>query len=176
LRNNGRKKTRALARNAVFLAAALVAGLAERWIPFEFAVPGVKLGLANAVVLTALYLFPQRGALAISLLKCVITAVFAGTGLSFLYSLSGAAFSFAVMAAALRFGREKISPVGVSVLGAVFHNVGQVLAASAVMKTFLLAAYLPVLLLSGVITGVLVGLAVKLVLPRVRKYSRSACK
>ncbi|MDR2649044.1 MAG: Gx transporter family protein [Clostridiales bacterium] len=158
------KKTTALslALKAVFLAFALAAGFVERWIPFEFLVPGVKLGLANVVVLSALYLFSWRAALEISLLKCVLIAVFAGTGASFFYSLGGAILSFAIMAPLIQIGREKISPIGISVLGAVFHNIGQILVASFIMRTFAIVTYLPVLLVSGVFTGVTVGIAVKI--------------
>ncbi|MDR1130971.1 MAG: Gx transporter family protein [Oscillospiraceae bacterium] len=159
-----------LALKALFLAFALVAGLVERWIPFEFVVPGVKLGLANAVVLTALYLFPWPAALEISLLKCLMTAIFTGMGVSFFYSLGGAVFSFAAMAPALRFGQNKIGPAGVSVLGAVFHNIGQILVASLIMRTLMIVTYLPVLLISGVVTGVLVGMLVKPLTDYIRKH------
>ncbi len=160
-KRSGRRASR-LALLSLFLALALIMGLVERWIPFDFAVPGVKLGLANAVVLTALYIFSFADALKIVVLKCAVTALIAGTGLSFLYSLGGALLSFFVMALLIRLGGKAVGPIGVSVVGAVFHNLGQILVASAVMKTLLVVAYLPVLILSGVITGVVVGLLARL--------------
>ena len=164
--NRGGINVSGLALKAIVLSLALIVGVIERWIPFEFVVPGVKLGLANAVVLTALYLFSWQTALEISLLKCVLIAIFTGTGVSFFYSLGGAICSFTVMTVLVRFSREKISPIGVSVSGAVFHNIGQILVASFIMRTFMMVFYLPALLISGVITGVIVGVITKMLMKR----------
>lgn len=154
---------------AVFLALALAAGLAERGIPFDFAVPGVRLGLGNVVILTALYLFRFRDALLLTLLKCVLTALFAGSFTSFAYSLSGSALSLLVMAAAKTLAAGKASPLGVSALGAVFHNIGQLAAAAAVMGTVAVFAYLPVLMAVGTATGIVVGLLAGMVIPRLER-------
>jgi heptaprenyl diphosphate synthase len=172
---NARKvNIHSLAVKSLFLGLALIVGIVERWIPFEFAVPGVKLGLANAVVLTALYLLPWRSALEIALFKCVMVAIFAGTGVSFLYSLGGTILSFTAMALLIRIGRGKISPIGVSVMGAAFHNIGQILVASLVLQTFMIVAYLPILLVSGVITGIIVGIIVKVAAGRLSRLSLAA--
>ncbi len=165
-----------LAQKALFLALALIAGIVERWIPFEFVVPGVKLGLANVVILTAMYLFPRHVALEISLIKCVVIGILAGTGVSFFYSVGGAVCSFIVMSVMLQLGKGKISPIGVSTMGAVFHNIGQILVASVIMRTFMVAAYLPALLVSGVITGVIVGVIVKMLVEQLPKVLQSAKK
>ncbi len=159
-----------LAVKAIFLALALIMGIVERWIPFDAAVPGVKLGLANTVILTAMYIFPLKDAFKISVLKCLGGALFAGTALSLLYSISGAMLSFAAMALVMRPAGERISPVGVSVVGAVFHNIGQIIAAAAVIGSAAVAAYLPALLISGVVTGVLVGVLVKVSVTFIRRH------
>lgn len=156
---------------AIFVAYALIMGIVERWIPFDFVVPGVKLGLANVVILTALYIFPVSDALKIVILKCVMTAMFAGSGVSFLYSLGGALLSFVAMALLVKLFRKQVGSIGVSVVGAVCHNIGQILVASIVMKTFLIVSYLPVLLISGVITGVIVGAIVQFSVSFTEKHS-----
>ncbi len=146
---------------SIFLAYALIMGVVERAFPIELAIPGVKLGLGNVVILMALYLFTVPEALMLTALKCTMTAIFSGTFASFLYSIAGALLSFLVMATMLKGLGDRVGPVGVSIAGAVAHNIGQILAASFLMRTWLIAAYLPLLLLSGAVTGVLVGIAVR---------------
>jgi heptaprenyl diphosphate synthase len=166
------KQIHRLAVLSLLLAAALVAGFVERIIPFDFAVPGVKLGLGNVVILTALYLFPLREVLVLAILKCTLTAFLGGSLPSFAYSLCGSLCSLAAMALLINIAGERVGPVGVSALGAVFHNGGQLLAANLMMGTSMVWAYLPVLLLSGVITGVITGLLVGFILPRLRRIVR----
>ncbi|MDL2234119.1 Gx transporter family protein [Ruminococcaceae bacterium OttesenSCG-928-L11] len=163
------KRTGRLVLMALFLTAAWAVGAMERLISFDFAVPGVKLGLGNVVVLTALYLFPFREVLGIALLKCVLVAMTFGSFPSLVYSVSGSLLSLLAMACLLRGLGKRLSPVGVSAAGAVFHNLGQLAAASVVMGTRYVWAYLPVLMVSGIITGVIVGIAVGFLLPRLAK-------
>lgn len=150
------------------MAFALIIGIVERSIPLDFAIPGVKLGLGNVVILSALYLFTVPEAFALTLLKTFMVAMFTGSFPSFMYSLSGALLSFAAMAISLKLMRDKVTPIGISVVGAIFHNLGQIIAVSVVMGTFLFVSYLPILLVSGVITGILVGIAVKYTLRLVK--------
>jgi len=156
----GARKTTIL---AMFLGAALVLGVFERMIPLEIAVPGVRLGLPNIVILTLLYLFLPSEVIFVVILKCILTTMLAGNPISFALSLTGSVLSFIVMSALIKTAGAsgKISPVGVSVAGAVSHNIGQILAACYILGTFAVAAFLPVLLISGVITGVITGMAVK---------------
>lgn len=155
---------------AVFLAYALIMGVIETLIPLDFIAPGVRLGLANVVVLTAIYLFSWRDVLGIILLKSFIPSMLFGTVFTFLYSLSGSLLSFAVMYALIRLLRGRLSPVGVSVCGAIAHNVGQLLVASCLVSSAAVFAYLPVLLVSGVITGILVGTAVGVTLKYIETH------
>lgn len=147
-------------------------GIAESRIPFDFFVPGVKPGLANVVVLTSLYLFPARDALKIAILKCVITSLAAGTALSFVYGLTGSILSFFTMALLIRFCGNRLTPVGVSAAGAVAHNFGQICAASAVMGTFLVFTYLPALIVTATLTGVLTGFAAKYLIGSIARNPR----
>lgn len=145
----------------LFLAAALMIGFIERAIPFQPPIPGVRLGLPNVVMLFALYCFSFPDCLLLTGMKCLLTALLAGSFVSFWYSLSGSLLSLVGMALLLRLGREKLSPVGISVAGAVLHNIGQLFAASLAMGTSLVMGYLPLLMVSGVITGFLTGTAVR---------------
>jgi heptaprenyl diphosphate synthase len=165
-----------MALMAVFLAYALVMGIIENRIPFDFFVPGVKLGLANVVILASIYLFPARDALKILLMKCLLTAIATGTGFSLLYSLSGGLLSFLAMVTLAGLPGNPLSPIGVSVIGAVAHNFGQILVASAVVGALSVMAYLPVLIVSGVVTGILVGVAAKGLLHLARRHARHVWK
>ena len=159
--------SRRLARYALLTALAMALSWLESLVPLAGVVPpGVKLGLANLVVIFALYRMGLRDAAAISLVRVVLVAFTFGNSYSFAYSLAGAALSLAVMALLKRSG--KFSLLGISVAGAVSHNIAQVLVAMAVMETSRLAWYLPVLLVSGIAAGVCVGAAGALIVKRIR--------
>ena len=152
---------------ALLLAIALTIFVAEAQLPPPIPVAGVKLGLANIVTLVAMVWLGRREALAILLGRILLGSVFAGQAVSFIYSLSGGLLCFVVMAAFLGpLGREQLWVV--SVLGAMAHNIGQIFAAMALMRTWQVIAYLPVLLISGIITGVFTGLCAQLVVRRLR--------
>jgi len=149
------------------LACALVLGLVERALPPIGALPGVRLGLPNVAILLALYLFPFPQALALTLGKCVLLALLTGSFTSLLYSLAGSLLALGAMTPLVRFSRGRVGTMGVSVVGAVCHNMGQLLCASALMQTFLFP-YLPLLLAAGAMAGAAVGLVVAVVLPRIK--------
>lgn len=160
-----------IARRAAYLgvltAIALVLGFIERYIPLNASIPGIKLGLANVVILFAMYLMNKRYALLILLAKVFLSGfLFAGAS-GLLYSLAGGLLSFLAMSLAFRF--KRLSLVGVSVIGAIFHNVGQILAAGLVVHNLKIAYYLPLLLVSAIITGILTGIAAKLVAQALKK-------
>lgn len=159
--------SRRLARYALLTALAMALSWLESLVPLAGVVPpGVKLGLTNLVVIFALYRMSLRDAAAISLIRVVLVAFTFGNSYSFAYSLAGAALSLAVMALLKRSG--KFSLLGVSVAGAVSHNIAQILVAMAVLETARLAWYLPVLLVSGIAAGVCVGAAGALIVKRIR--------
>ena len=159
--------SRRLARYALLTALAMALSWLESLVPLAGVVPpGVKLGLTNLVVIFALYRMSLRDAAVISLIRVVLVAFTFGNSYSFAYSLAGAALSLAVMALLKRSG--KFSLLGISVAGAVSHNIAQVLVAMAVLETARLAWYLPVLLVSGIAAGVCVGAAGALIVKRIR--------
>ena len=155
-----------VARYALLVALAMVLSWLESLVPVSAAVPGMKLGLTNLVVIFALYRLSERDAAAISLVRVVLVSLTFGNAYSFAYSLAGAVLSFAVMAVLKRTGRFSI--VGVSVAGGVCHNIGQILVAMAVLGTARLAWYLPPLLVSGTAAGVAIGLAGGTVTERIK--------
>lgn len=144
-----------VAQYGLLVALAMVLSYIEAQMPAFFMVPGMKLGLTNVVVLVALYRMRNRDALLINGVRIVLVALTFGNTFSMLYSLAGGALSFLAMLAGKL--SKAFSVVGVSVLGGVAHNIGQILVAIAVLENGNLAYYLPFLLISGLGAGVLVG-------------------
>ena len=137
------------------LALALIAGYAESLIPVAVAIPGVKLGAANSVIVILLYMVGVREAFIVNISRVVLSGFLFGSMSSILYSLSGAVFSLLIMILLKKTDRFSIS--GVSMSGGVFHNIGQLLMAAWVLETTAVWYYLPVLILSGGVTGLLIG-------------------
>ena len=158
--------SRRVARYALLIALAMVLSWLESMMPLPGAAPGMKLGLTNLVVLFALYRLSGRDAAVISLVRVALAAMTFGNAYSFAYSLAGATLSLAVMALLKK--TERFSIVGVSVAGGICHNIGQILVAIAVMETAELVWYLPGLLVSGTVAGVVIGAAGGMTVRRVR--------
>lgn len=140
----------------ILLALALLLSYVEVLLPLSIGIPGVKLGLANLASLVCLYLFGLRRAALLSLLRIILTGFLFGNMAAILYSLSGAALS--LTAAGLVKRSKLFGEMGVSVIGAVFHNLGQLAVAAAVVQNRGLFWYFPTLLLAGILTGALIGL------------------
>lgn len=140
----------------LFLALALICSYVETLIPIHFSVPGIKLGLTNIVVVLMLYLIGWKEAIVVSVLRIVLSGFMFGNVFAIVYSLSGAVLSFVVMLAAKKTGRFRV--ISISVLGGIFHNIGQLLIAAVIVETFSLMYYAPVLLVAGAVTGFLIGL------------------
>lgn len=150
------KKTKKLVFMALLTAISLVIWVIEAQIPPPIPVPGVKLGLASVVTLTAMVLLGRKEALAVLLARVFLAAVFAGSFSAILFSLTGGLFSWAVMALLLKPFSGRLEWV-ISVFGAIAHNAGQLLAAILVTKTASLVSFAPVLLASAVATGAFTG-------------------
>ncbi|HJD48026.1 MAG TPA: Gx transporter family protein [Candidatus Mediterraneibacter norfolkensis] len=151
----------------VFTALALILSYVEILIPISFGVPGVKLGLANLIILIVLYKTDWREALLLSVVRIMLAGFIFGNMFSILYSLAGGVLSLAAMALLKR--RESFSVVGVSIGGGVSHNIGQLLVAMIAVETYQVGYYLPVLLIAGVLTGFLIGIISGEVLKRIRQ-------
>ncbi len=162
---------RRTAELGLMLALALILSYVESMIPFSFGIPGIKLGLPNLIVLLLLYEKPNTGgereALLVNVLRIVLSGFLFSNLYTILYALAGAAFSFAAMALGRR--TKRFSMIGVSVLGGVFHNVGQLLVAMAVVETLAVAYYVPFLIVAGTVTGAVLGIAGTTLLPYLRR-------
>ena len=164
-------ETRKIARMGLLVALSMILSYVESLIPAFVAVPGLKVGLANIVVVFALFTLGPIEALAVSLIRVVLSSLLFGSVLSLLYSLSGALLSLVGM---ILMKKAKIfSTTVVSVTGGVLHNVGQILVACLVLETDVLLYYLPVLILSGTITGAVIGIIASLVIKRLENNLRS---
>lgn len=141
----------------VFTTLALILGWLESLLPVVPFAPGVKIGLANLVSLLVLYRFGWKEAACVNLLRIGLSSVLFGNIALLLYSLAGAILSLITMCLLKK--TDKFSVVGISVAGAVMHNLGQIIVAAFLMENGVILYYLPILAVSGVIAGVLVGLA-----------------
>ena len=140
----------------VFTALALIFSYVETLIPINFGIPGVKLGLANLIIVIALYTMRLREVYLLSIVRVLLSGFIFGNYFSIIYSLAGGLLSLTVMAVFKR--KDGFSIMGISIAGGVFHNVGQLIVAMLVVETFSVAYYVPVLLIAGMITGLLIGI------------------
>ncbi len=154
----------------LLIALAFVLSYVESLIPISLGVPGVKLGLANLAVITALYTVGLAGAAFVSLVRIVLMGFTFGTPSMIIYSLAGGVLSLIVMAVLKRF--KAFGMVGVSVAGGAAHNIGQIAVAAAVVEQAGLFAYLPVLLAAGTVAGSMIGLLGGMVVSRIRRAVR----
>lgn len=165
MKDKGRAAQKFPALYGMLIALAFIFSYVEAMFPIPVPVPGVKLGLANLVNVVGLYTVGAAGTIAVALIRIVLSGFTFGNTFSMLYGLAGGAASMAVMVAAKKSGW--LETVGVSILGGVFHNIGQLLVASWVVKTWGVFAYFPLLFAAGVVTGGIIGLLGGLVAERI---------
>ena len=151
-----------IAACGVLTALALIFSYIEFLVPLPIAIPGIKLGLANIVVLVCLYTLGDRYAFLINCTRIVLAALLFGSVFSALYALAGGLVSFAVMALLKR--ADAFSVCGVSMAGGVFHNLAQLTVAGFLVESAQVFYYFPVLLLSGMATGIGIGILATLIL------------
>lgn len=157
-------KTKTITKLAAFISAAVILGYVENLFPPIAA--GVKLGISNIVILTVLFLYGWKKAFTVSLLKVVLCMALFGSITSFIYSLSGAILSLAVMTVAKK--SRLFSLIAVSGLGGLCHNLAQFVCAYIIIGKGILF-YLPILCLSGIIAGVLTGVVSGIIVKRGRE-------
>lgn len=159
--------TNRVVRLGLILSLALLVSYIESLVPVSLGIPGIKLGLANSVLLCMLYKEDIKGAGCIMVLRVILIGFMFGNLISIVYSLSGAMLSFLAMIVLKKIGG--FSVLGVSMAGGVSHNVGQLLMAGILLQTKALLYYCPVLFVSGLIMGFLVGLISKEIQKRLPK-------
>lgn len=162
--------TKKIAYLGLLIALAFVFSYIEFLIPVNIGVPGAKLGLANLVIIVAMYTLNEKDAFVLSIIRIVLVGFTFANLASMLYSLAGGILSYVAMVIAKK--TNKLSITGVSVLGGVFHNIGQIIVAIWVVKTASLVYYLPVLLVSGIVAGVAIGILGSMVTKRIKRIVR----
>lgn len=162
------KNTKKLTTLSLLIAVAMILSYIESLIPTFVAVPGVKVGLSNIATVFALYTLGAPSAVAVSLIRVFLSSLLFGNFAMMIYSLAGAFLALGFMVL-LKY-TELFSEVGVSVVGGVAHNAGQVIAAAFMMENAGIAYYLIPLVVSGTVAGVVVGLAAALLVKRIDKY------
>lgn len=177
------KKTRHLMYLSLLVTMALVLSLVERNIPVPFMTPGAKLGLANLVTVLTLYsLSKKKDIVMIIVSRLLLTSIFGGSISGLMYGTMGALLSFSVMIVIKGILKDKVSMIGVSVAGAVFHNIGQVMVSICIVQNIGVMLYLPVLSIVGIITGIFNGIAANYIityiyhLPMFRESMRDIVK
>lgn len=148
----------------VFTALALIFSYVETLIPINLGIPGVKLGLANLIIVVALYKMRLSEAYLLSVVRVLLAGFIFGNYFSIIYSLAGGLLSLTVMALLKKWGGFGLQ--GISIAGGVFHNIGQLIVAAVVVETFSVTYYFPVLLVAGLLTGLVIGIVAEMMLKR----------
>ena len=160
---------------ALLTAQGIILGLLEQAIPFPFTfAPGAKLGLANIVTLISLYTLSFKEVVLVVVMKTLMTTVLGGTFSTFLYSGMDALVSFIGMYLVMQLGEKRVSMIGVSATGGILHNVGQLMVASWMAKSWTVLLYLPAMSIVGIFAGIAIGIAANYALTHVKllkKYS-----
>lgn len=158
-------KTKKLAVMALAVALAMVLSFVESQIPALVAIPGVKVGLANLAVVFVLYKLGWKEAVLISLIRVGLISLLFGNFASLFYSLAGAVLSLTGMILLMRI--KSLSTVAVSISGGVLHNVGQIAMACILLETNVVKYYLPFLIVSGTVAGIVIGIVSAILIKRV---------
>ena len=146
------------------IALAMIMSYIEALVPLSFAVPGIKMGLANIVIIFVLYKIGTKEAILVSLIRVILVSLLFSNAMAMAYSIAGAVLSLSVMWLLKK--TDKFSVIGVSVAGGIMHNVGQIIMAVILLGTEQIAFYLPVLIITGTATGIVIGIVAGLVINR----------
>ena len=148
--------TKRVALYGIMIALAMILSYVEAQIPAFFAIPGMKLGLTNIVVVVALYVMDSKSAMFINIVRIILVSLLFGTAMSFAFSIAGGMLSTIVMILLKK--ADKFGTVGVSAAGGITHNIAQILVAILLLGTKAIAWYLAILWISGVASGILIGI------------------
>lgn len=160
--------TKSIAHCAMLTALAMIFGYVEALIPFHFGLPGIKLGLANLVIVLALYRLPAGQVFAIQGMRIVLVSFLFGSMSMMIYSLAGGFLSLFTMFLLKK--TNWFSITGISIVGGVSHNLGQLAVAVLVVQNLKITFYVPVLLTAGLVTGCLIGMLAYRLQPLMERY------
>lgn len=163
-------KSKKIALFGMLLALSLILSYVETLIPVSFGIPGIKLGLANLIVVIGLYQISVKELYLLSISRVLLSGFIFGNMASILYSLAGGILSITVMMVLKKI--DKNSVLGISMAGGVFHNLAQLIVAMILVETYQVVYYIPVLIVAGLLTGLLIGMIGREVCVRIRKVYR----
>lgn len=161
-----KQNTFKIAELAIFIAVAFLFSYIESLFPLPLPFPGMKLGLANLVILIALYRFDFKDAFFISVVRNILNAITFGNLFGFFYSFAGSIFSLLMMATLKKINHPQLSIISISAVGGIVHNLGQFVIAALLVGGSSILPYLPFLYFAGLVAGVLIGVLAKLCLSR----------
>lgn len=164
-------KTKKIATFSILVALAFILSYIEVTIPNPVPIPGVKLGLANLVVITAFYTLGNREALIISVIRIILVGFTFGNMSMMIYSIAGGLLSWSIMFVCKKF--KIFSIVGVSVIGGIAHNIGQIAVAIIMVENMNIIYMLPFLLISGVAAGAIIGILGGIMVKRLQNIIRN---
>ena len=163
-----RNKTRRIALLGVLTSVALVLSYLEVMLPpISTAVPGIKMGLPNIIIIFLLYKFGLKEAVTVSLIRVFIVALLFGNVMTLAYSVAGAVLSLGLMSLFKKF--DFFSQVGVSIIGGISHNLGQILVAIFLFDTIQIGYYMIILSITGTIAGVVIGIISSILVKKLEK-------
>lgn len=162
-----KEKSKKVAIMGILIALAMIFAYIEAMIPMPIALPGIKLGIANIVIVVTMYMIDFKTSAFVNIVRVILIGLMFTGAFSILYSIFGSFLSLIIMGLLRK--SEKFSIIGVSMAGGVFHNVGQLITASMILTSTSVFVYFPVLLFSGMITGIIVGLISREVFMRLDK-------
>ena len=151
---------------SLIISVAMILSYIESLIPAFVAIPGVKVGLSNIATVFALYTLGAPYAIAVSVIRVLLSSLLFGSVASMIYSISGAVFALGVMIALKHI--KLFSEIGVSIAGGVMHNVGQVVAAALIMNNGAIAYYIAPLIVSGIVAGIAIGVVSGILINRLK--------
>ncbi len=163
---NKKKSAHMAALYGMLIALAFVLSFVESLIPISMGIPGVKLGLANLVTVVGLYTVGTTGTVVVSLLRIVLTGFTFGNLFAMLYSLAGWGLSIVIMILCKK--KKWFGTSGISILGGIGHNIGQITVASFVVKQAGVFFYLPMLLIAGTAAGLVIGILGSMIISRIK--------
>ncbi|MGL6105148.1 Gx transporter family protein [Romboutsia sp.] len=165
-------KTRKMIYMGLLVSMALILSLIERMIPVPFIAPGAKLGLANLVIIISVYTLDNyKESFTVLILRIVLSTLLGSSVSMLLYSISGGLLSFIITILVKELGGKYVSIIGVSTSAAVFHNIGQLFAASLILDNFGVFLYMPILSIAGIGTGIFVGLSANYILEHFQRLN-----
>ncbi len=161
-----RTDTKKLAIMSLFVAIALALNVFEKMLPISTLVAGVKLGFSNIITIISLVIFGYKDTFMILVSRVILGSIFGGGVSGFLYSISGGMFSLIAMSMLMIIAKDRVSLVGISVTGAFFHSVGQLMMAVIMFQNIRMLGYLPIMLISSIVAGVFIGMVGEKLRPR----------